>query len=194
MGGVITELKKLSVVVLSTPSAAPVLLLKVRTLPLMTTRNCVGPTAPIESGGKPLASARVAAVKLKPTVCESGEIGEAGGAGCPADGPLGSQRAGHAESGTGSNVCFGARGLGLRTSAFLASASWLSRAISQAVLSRTPISPAHGVPITSGSFTAGTVSGEPRIRLQPSANQPIHRGEDFILQARRQAGPNKQRL
>ena len=78
MGGVITELKKLSVVVLRTPSALPVLLLNVRTLPLMTTRNCVGPTAPMESGGKPLVSARVAAVKLSPTVCESGEIGEPG--------------------------------------------------------------------------------------------------------------------
>src|SRR6266567_8288240 len=105
MGGVITELKKLSVVVLSTPSAAPVLLLKVRTLPLMTTRNCVGPAAPIESGGKPLASARVAAVKLKPTVCESGEMGETGGAGFPASGPLGRWRAGGVKSGSCRRVC-----------------------------------------------------------------------------------------
>src|SRR5438552_5752233 len=98
MGGVITELKKLSVPVLRTPSAAPVLLLNVRTLPLITTRNCVGPTAPIASGGKPLASARVAAVKLNPTACESGKIGESGGAASPANGPLGSRRAGGVES------------------------------------------------------------------------------------------------
>src|SRR5437867_10499096 len=104
MGGVITELKKLSVVVLRTPSAAPVLLSNVRTRPLMTTRNCVGPTAPIGSGGKPLASASVAAVKLNPTVCESGEIGEAGGAGFPANGPLGSPRAGGVKSGSGRSV------------------------------------------------------------------------------------------
>src|SRR5436309_9153294 len=78
MGGVITELKKLSVVVLSTPSAAPVLLLRVRTRPLMTTRNWFGPTAPIESGGNPLESARVAAVKLIPSVCAL-----AGGGGGP---------------------------------------------------------------------------------------------------------------
>src|SRR6266568_2413937 len=105
MGGVITELKKLSVPVSRTPSAPPVPLLNVRTRPLITTRNCVGPTAPIESGGKPLASARVAAVKLNPTVCESGEIGEAGGAGFPANGPLGNQRAGSAESGSDRMGC-----------------------------------------------------------------------------------------
>src|SRR5713226_9533009 len=126
MGGVITELKKLSVPVLRTPSAPPVFLLNVRTLPLMTTRNCVGPTAPIESGGKPLASARVAAVKLNPTVCESGEIGEAGGAGFPADGPLGSQRAGGMESWSGRGVCLAARTLGLRTLACVTGASCFS--------------------------------------------------------------------
>src|SRR5439155_24564768 len=115
MGGVITELKKLSVPVLRTPSALPVLLLNVRTRPLITTRNCVGPTAPIESGGKPLASSRVAAVKLKPTVCASGEMGEAGGAGFPANGPFRGQRGDGAESGSGRSVCLAVRSLGWTT-------------------------------------------------------------------------------
>src|SRR5439155_20697757 len=194
MGGVITELKKLSVVVLSTPSAAPVLLLKVRTLPLMTTRNCVGPTAPIESGGKPLASARVAAVKLKPTVCDSSEMGEAGGAGFPANGPLGSRRAGGVESWSGRGVCLAARSLGLRTLACVTGASCFSRAMSWAVLARTPISPVHGVPTASGSITAWAAAGEPRIRLQPCANRPIHRRGDFIHQARCRAGRNEHRV
>src|SRR6266568_3211906 len=117
MGGVITELKKLSVPALRTPSAPPVLLLNVRMRPLITTRNCVGPTAPIESGGKPLASARVAAVKLKPTV------GESGGAGFPANGRLGSRRAGGVESGSGRRACLAARSLGLRTLACVTGAS-----------------------------------------------------------------------
>src|SRR5690349_11933119 len=68
-GGVITEAKKLSIVVLSTPSAAPVVLSKERRRPLMATMNCVGPTAPIVSGGYAPVSARVAPVKLMAVVC-----------------------------------------------------------------------------------------------------------------------------
>src|SRR5438445_5758901 len=52
---VVTELKKASSVVLSTPSFTPVLE-KVRTRPLTATRNCDGPTAPSESGGRKLLS------------------------------------------------------------------------------------------------------------------------------------------
>src|SRR3989441_3685099 len=175
MGGLIPELKKLSVVELRPPSASPVFLLNVRPLPLMTTRNCVGPAAPIESGGKPLASARVAAVKLNPTVCESGEIGEPGVTGFPANGPLGSQRAGGVESTSDGKDCLAARSLGLKTLSCVSAASRFSRAMSWAVLSRIPISPVHSVPTVAGSITAGALAGEAKIRLQPRANKPIHR-------------------
>jgi len=136
----------------------------------------------------------VAAVKLKPTVCESGEMGEAGGAGFPASGPLGRWRAGGAESRSCRSVCLAARSLGVGTLACVTGASCLSRAMSWAVLSRTPISPVHGVPTTSGSITAGAVAGEPRIRLQPCANRPIHRRGDFIHQARCRAGRDAHRV
>src|SRR5438552_9093550 len=161
MGGVITELKKLSVVVLRTPSAPPVLLLNVRTLPLMTTRNWVGPTAPIESGGNPLASASVAAVKLNPTVCESGEIGEPGGAGFPANGPFGGQPADGAEPGSGIRDGLAARSLGLENRPCVAAGTAFSGAMSWAVLSRTAKSPVHGMPTASCSITAGAATGEP---------------------------------
>src|ERR1051325_3484406 len=68
IGGVITDWKKISVSTLSTPSAMPVLLSKLRIRLLMATMNCVGPAAPMVSGGKAL-SARVAAVSLTPVVC-----------------------------------------------------------------------------------------------------------------------------
>src|SRR3954451_18704466 len=67
--GVITDAKKTSGSALITPSVAPVVLLKVRRRPLTKTTNCVGPTAPIESGGNAPVSASVAPVKLVPTVC-----------------------------------------------------------------------------------------------------------------------------
>src|SRR5688572_14748336 len=51
-GGVMTEAKNTSGSALITPSATPVVLLKVRIRPLMNTKNCVGPTAPSVSGGK----------------------------------------------------------------------------------------------------------------------------------------------
>src|SRR5439155_630983 len=62
--GVITEAKKLSIVVSRTPSATPLALLNVRSRPLTATTNWLGPTAPIESGGKAPVSASVAPVKL----------------------------------------------------------------------------------------------------------------------------------
>src|SRR5437660_7913971 len=53
-----------------TPSRAPFVLLNVLSRPLTKTKNCVGPTAPIESGGKALVSlGPVSASKLVPTVC-----------------------------------------------------------------------------------------------------------------------------
>src|SRR5512135_3187777 len=63
-GGVITLAKNTSVLRFSTPSAAPVDFTKLRMRPLTATMNCVGPTAPIESGGKAFVSASVAPVKL----------------------------------------------------------------------------------------------------------------------------------
>src|SRR6266536_834546 len=179
MGGVITELKKLSVVVLRTPSALPVLLLNVRTLPLMTTRNCVGPAAPIESGGNPLVSARVAAVKLSPTVGESGEIGEPGGDGFPANGRFGNPLAGGAESGSDRGDCL-ARSLGLKTFSCVTAASRSSRAMSWPVLSQMPLSPVHGIPRAFCSISACGAAGEPRIRLQPCVRKPIQKRGDFI--------------
>src|SRR5438132_5439943 len=68
-GGVITELKNKSVSVSRTPSATPVDLLKVRIRPLTATMNCVGPTAPMVSGGKAAVSVRTAPVKVVPIVC-----------------------------------------------------------------------------------------------------------------------------
>src|SRR5438874_1755856 len=62
--GVITEAKKLSIVVSRTPSATPLALLNVRSRPLTATTNWLGPTAPIESGGKAPVSASVAPVQL----------------------------------------------------------------------------------------------------------------------------------
>src|SRR5512143_2330806 len=47
-----TVAKKLSVVAFRKPSATPVALLYDRIRPLTTAMNCVGPAAPIESGGK----------------------------------------------------------------------------------------------------------------------------------------------
>src|SRR5947207_7735256 len=49
---VITDEKKMSGSALITPSAAPVVLLNVRSLPLTKIKNADGPPPPIESGGK----------------------------------------------------------------------------------------------------------------------------------------------
>src|SRR5512141_769109 len=67
-----TLVKNTSGFTLSTPSATPVVLLNVTRRPFTNTTNCVGPTAPMQSGGKdsvgfmPLS---VAAVKLVPITC-----------------------------------------------------------------------------------------------------------------------------
>src|SRR5205085_4906379 len=50
-GGVTTEAKNTSESALITPSATPVVLLNVRSLPFRKTTNWVGPTVPIVSGG-----------------------------------------------------------------------------------------------------------------------------------------------
>src|SRR5262245_56486914 len=63
--GVITELKNESVSVSMPPSAVPVVLLNERTRPLRAMMNCVGPTAPMVSGGQPEQSLKFAAVKLR---------------------------------------------------------------------------------------------------------------------------------
>src|SRR5947209_4936720 len=66
---VITDEKKMSGSALITPSAAPVVLLNVRSLPLTKIKNCDGPTAPIESGGKaPVCVGPVTPSKVTPTV------------------------------------------------------------------------------------------------------------------------------
>ena len=58
----------------STPSGLPEVLLKERNRPLTVTRNCVGPTAPIVSGGTSPESDSWAPRKLVLTVCAiSGE-------------------------------------------------------------------------------------------------------------------------
>src|SRR5215210_4129225 len=62
--GVMTDAKKTSGSALITPSAAPVVLLKVLRRPLTKTTNCVGPTAPIVSGGNAPVSASVAPRKV----------------------------------------------------------------------------------------------------------------------------------
>src|SRR2546421_172124 len=65
-----TDAKNTSVSALITPSATPVVLLKVRTRPLTWTTNCVGPAAPIVSGGNAPVSLSVAPVKFGvETVC-----------------------------------------------------------------------------------------------------------------------------
>src|ERR1051326_2918049 len=70
MGGVITELKNTSVLASMPPSFTPVFLLKLRIRPFSATINWLGPTAPIESGGKENSvSARVAPRKLKARPC-----------------------------------------------------------------------------------------------------------------------------
>src|SRR5437867_10821185 len=74
--GVITEAKKLSVVVLRTPSARPVALLKVLIRPFTATTNCVGPIAPVESGGNAPVSASVAPVKFVDGVCAAARLGD----------------------------------------------------------------------------------------------------------------------
>src|SRR5947208_15240537 len=73
--GLITEAKKLSVVVLRTPSARPVALLKVLIRPFTATTNCVGPIAPIESGGNAPVSATVAPVNFVDGVCAAARVG-----------------------------------------------------------------------------------------------------------------------
>ena len=67
---VITDEKKMSGSALITPSAAPVVLLNVRSLPLTKIKNCDGPTAPIESGGKaPVCVGPVTPSNVNPRVC-----------------------------------------------------------------------------------------------------------------------------
>src|SRR5881409_247189 len=66
----LTEPKNTSGSTLSAPSASPVVLLKLRNRPFTVTRYCVGPTAPIVSGGtNPGVSEIVAPVKLVPRDC-----------------------------------------------------------------------------------------------------------------------------
>ena len=68
----ITAAKKVSISVFNTPSATPVLLLKVTSLPFTATINCVGPTDPILSEGNDnvgFVPDNVAAVKDNGTVC-----------------------------------------------------------------------------------------------------------------------------
>src|SRR4051812_10861598 len=77
-----TESKKVSVAASRTPSAAPDDLRKVRMRPFRATRICVGPAAPIVSGGKAFVSAEVAARKLTPRVCGADGPGGATGAAC----------------------------------------------------------------------------------------------------------------
>src|ERR1041384_6881589 len=68
--GVMTDAKNPSVSALITPSATPVVLLNVRMRPVTWTTNCVGPAAPIVSGGNAPVSVSVAPVKLGvETVC-----------------------------------------------------------------------------------------------------------------------------
>src|SRR5206468_9722870 len=62
-----TEAKKLSVVVLRDPITPD--LLNTRILPLATAITCVGPTAPIESGGMYPESLSCMARKFAPIVC-----------------------------------------------------------------------------------------------------------------------------
>src|SRR5262249_15367056 len=67
-----TLVKNVFVVALRTPSATPVLLLKLTRRPFTAITYCVGPTAPSSSGGNALVGLvpeSVAAVKLTPSVC-----------------------------------------------------------------------------------------------------------------------------
>src|SRR5262249_15469602 len=69
-GALSTDAKKMSGSAFTTPSTAPVVLLKVLSLPLRKTKNCVGPTAPIVSGGKdPVSVGPVAPSNATPSVC-----------------------------------------------------------------------------------------------------------------------------
>src|SRR5215208_2648942 len=64
-----TDAKKTSGSASTAPSAVPLLLLKLRKRLFTVTMNCVGPTAPILSGGTAAPSARVAPVKLVLGTC-----------------------------------------------------------------------------------------------------------------------------
>ena len=69
--GVMTDWKKTSGSALTTPSATPVALLKVRSRPFIKIKNCDGPTAPIESGGNaPVSVGPVTPSNFNPTVWE----------------------------------------------------------------------------------------------------------------------------
>src|SRR3954463_347575 len=81
-GGVMTELKNTSGFASITPSAVPLVLLKVRIRPFTATMNWDGPTAPMLSGGKAPVSPSVAPRKFAPVVC--GVFGLIGGS--PASG------------------------------------------------------------------------------------------------------------
>src|ERR1700738_1096619 len=69
--GVMTDWKKTSGSALTTPSATPVALPKVRSRPFIKIKNCDGPTAPIESGGNaPVSVGPVTPSNFNPTVWE----------------------------------------------------------------------------------------------------------------------------
>ena len=66
---VITEAKNASGLTFNTPSATPVVLLKDLSRPLISIMYCVGPTAPILSGGNaPVSVGPVTPLKERPIV------------------------------------------------------------------------------------------------------------------------------
>src|SRR2546429_9292813 len=76
-----TELKKTFGLALITPSAMPVILLKVLSRPLTKRKNWEGPTAPMVSGGNaPFSVGPVTALKLRPIVCGAEEAGKSAAA------------------------------------------------------------------------------------------------------------------
>jgi len=142
--GVRTELKNESVPTLMALSATPVALLNERTRPLRAIMNCVGPTAPIVSGGQPEQSLNVAAVKFTVglTVCCPYGV-TAAGAG---------ERRGllvEATALAGGSTC---RGVTRRTLA--CGPRWRSRAMICPVVSCTPVAPVCGIPTTLASADA----------------------------------------
>src|SRR5947207_5561792 len=135
--GVITEAKKLSIMVSRTPSATPLALLNVRSRPLIATTNCLGPTAPIESGGKAPVSASVAPVKLVDGVWATAGAGAVRAAASPV------RSSSEAAGCCGRPRIAGTRpGLTVRPIAGRRPAA--SRAIMAAVVSVTPARPVHG--------------------------------------------------
>src|SRR5438477_810259 len=135
--GVITEAKKLSVVVSRTPSATPLALVNVRSRPLTATTNWLGPTAPIESGGKAPVSASVAPVKVVEGVWATAGAGAVRAAASPV------RSSSEAAGCCGRPRIAGTRpGLIVRPLAGRRPAA--SRAMMAAVVSVTPARPVHG--------------------------------------------------